>query len=56
MMLFIKERATNPLSEERQILDGIKLILENGWIIETNELKMFFSMIGLNIKAKELVR
>ena len=55
MMLFVKERGSNPLNEERQILDGMKLILENGWIIETNEIKMFFSMIGLQIKARELV-
>ena len=47
MLLFIKERGTNPLLEERQILDGIKLILENGWTLHTDECQHFFTMIGL---------
>lgn len=56
MMLFIKKRGINPLSEEKQILDGIKLILDNNWMIETKEMLQFFSIIGLQFKAKMLIK
>lgn len=56
MMLFIKKRGINPLSEEKQILDGIKLILDNNWIVETQEMLQFFSIIGLQFKAKTLIK
>ena len=43
----IKARGVQPLAEEKQILDGIKIILENGWIIKQQELLMFFDSLGL---------
>ena len=54
MLLFVKRRGTNPLEEERQILDGLKIILENGWSVETQELLRFFQMIGIHKKAWKL--
>ena len=36
--------------EEKQILDGIKIILDNGWIMHTQELIKFFET--LDIKSK----
>ena len=30
---FIKNRDTKPMQEEKQILDGIHIILENGWVV-----------------------
>ena len=50
VLLFLKERQTKPVVEEKQILDGIKIILDNGWIMHTQELLTFFDT--LDIKAK----
>ena len=47
----MKERGTKPIIEERQILDGIKLILDNGWVIETEGLMAFFDMLSLREKV-----
>jgi hypothetical protein len=33
LLLFLKERETRPMIEEKQILDGILIILQNGWIV-----------------------
>lgn len=38
------------MQEEKQILDGIKIILDNGWIINTDELLQFFESLGLREK------
>lgn len=46
----MKERKSKPVMEEKQILDGIKIILENGWILETKEVLQFFE--SLNLKQK----
>ena len=54
MMLFIKQRGINPLGEEKQILDGIKLVLDNNWVVETTEMITFFNIIGLNLKASSM--
>ena len=37
VLQYMKERKSKPVMEEKQILDGIKIILENGWILETKE-------------------
>lgn len=55
MMLFVKRRGTNPLSEEKQILDGVKLVLDNNWTVCTSELVHFFALIGLHLKAQQLM-
>ena len=47
---FIKERGSNPMQEEMQILDGIKIILENGWTVKTDELLKYFDLLGLRDK------
>jgi len=41
-LAFLKERGTKPLKEERQILDGLKIILDNGWNLNTKELLEYF--------------
>lgn len=56
MMLFIKQRGSNPLAEEKQILDGIKLILDNNWMVTTPEILVFFEVIGLKLKAPNLMQ
>lgn len=43
----IKARGLQPLVEEKQIMDGIKIILENGWIVKQDELLVFFESLGL---------
>ena len=35
LLKFIKARKAHPLEVEKQILEGIKVILENGWLIST---------------------
>jgi hypothetical protein len=50
---FVKERKTQPLLEEKQILDGIKIILENGWTVETEEMLEYLDL--LSIKDKSMV-
>lgn len=47
----MKERGTKPIIEERQILDGIKIILDNGWVVETQGLMAFFDMLSLREKV-----
>ena len=51
----IKARGVQPLAEEKQILDGIKIILENGWIVKQQELLIFFDSLGLKLKASALL-
>ena len=51
LLLFMKERGTKPIIEERQILDGIKIILDNGWVLETEGLIAFFDILGLREKV-----
>lgn len=50
VLQFMKERNTKPVQEEKQILDGIKIILENGWILQTEEMLKFFDSLGLRQK------
>ncbi len=50
MLQFLKDRDTKPMVEEKQILDGIHIILENGWIIQTNELLQYFDLLSLGKK------
>ena len=38
------------MQEEMQILDGIKIILENGWTVKTDELLKYFDLLGLRDK------
>lgn len=47
VLQFMKERNTKPVQEEKQILDGIKIILENGWILQTEEMLQLFETLGL---------
>ena len=51
LLLFMKERNTKPIIEEKQILDGIKIILDNGWVLQTEELLAFFNVLGLREKV-----
>lgn len=43
----MKERNTKPVQEEKQILDGIKIILDNGYILQTEEMLQLFETLGL---------
>jgi hypothetical protein len=33
VLQFLKERGTTPTQEEMQIMDGLHIFLENGWLI-----------------------
>ena len=37
--------------EEKQILDGIHIILQNGWIVQTDELLRYFDLLELKSKS-----
>ena len=52
VLLFMKERGTKPMQEEKQILDGIRIILENGWVVKTEELIKYFDLLGLKDKSQ----
>ena len=47
MLLFIKERDGHPLAEEKQLLDCLKLVLDNGWTVGTEELLKLFDLLEL---------
>ena len=39
------------MQEEKQILDGLRVILDNGWIVKTDELLKFFDLLGVRTKS-----
>jgi phosphoribosyl-dephospho-CoA transferase len=39
------------MQEEKQILDGIRIILDNGWIVKTDELLDYFELLKLREKS-----
>ena len=43
----MKERESLPVAEEKQILDGIKVVLDNEWTLRESELLEIFDMAGL---------
>jgi len=34
----LKERKTYPVAEEKMLMDGIKIVLDNGWTISEQEM------------------
>jgi hypothetical protein len=40
-----------PLAEEKQLLDGLKLVLDNGWTVQTKELLQLFDLLRLKEKV-----
>lgn len=51
MLVYIKERDGHPLAEEKQLLDCLKLVLDNGWTVGTEEMLKLFDMLELNTKV-----
>ena len=51
MLVYIKERDGHPLAEEKQLLDCLKLVLENGWTVGTTELLKLFDILELRSKV-----
>ena len=45
MLEFIKERKKIPLAEEKQLLDCLKLVLDNEWLVGTEEMLKLFDML-----------
>lgn len=56
MLKFIKARKEHPMEAEKQILDGIKVILDNGWVVASAELVEFFDSLKLGTRSKSLVK
>lgn len=61
LLIFLKERkpggamsikpktqGTIPVAEEKQILDALKIVLENGYTVGQIEIVQIFDLIGLN--------
>jgi len=51
MLVYIKERNGHPMAEEKQLLDCLKLVLENGWTVGINELFKLFDWLNLREKV-----
>ena len=51
MLVYIKERNGHPMAEEKQLLDCLKLVLDNGWTVGTEEFLKLFDMLELNKKV-----
>jgi hypothetical protein len=56
MLKFIKARKAHPMEAEKQILDGLKVILDNGWVITSAELIEFFDSLKLNSRSSSLIK
>ena len=41
-----------PLAEEKQLLDGLKLVLDNGWTVQIKELIQLFDLLRLKQKVR----
>ena len=40
------------MQEEQQILDGLKIILDNGWVITSDELLKYLELLGIKDKSR----
>ena len=49
---FIRERKKIPLAEEKQLLDCLKLVLDNEWTVGTEEMLKLFDMLQLKQKVQ----
>ena len=52
VLKFLKERGGIPMQEEQQILDGLKIILDNGWVITSDELLKYLELLGIKDKSR----
>lgn len=50
MLAFLKERDSIPVAEEKMLMDGLKLILDNGWTLGEPEMIQLMEMCGLRNK------
>eukprot|EP00347_Sterkiella_histriomuscorum_P011921 403370583 len=48
LLKFLKERASLPVAEEKQILDALKIVLDNQWVVGQQEILQIFDLVGLN--------
>ena len=48
---YVGTRGVIPLAEEKQLLDGLKLVLDNGWTVQTKELLQLFDLLRLKEKV-----
>ena len=51
LLVYIKEGGRHPLAEMKQLLDCLKLVLDNGWTVGTGELIKLFDMLDLSKKV-----
>lgn len=40
------------MAEEKQLLDGLKLVLDNGWTVQIKELIQLFDLLRLKQKVR----
>lgn len=52
MLEYIKLRCHIPVAEEKMLLDGLKLVLDNGWTIQTVEFLQLCDLCGLKCKVQ----
>ena len=51
VLQFIKERKYTPVAEEKMLLDGLKLVLDNGWTVRAEELLELCDLCDLRSKV-----
>ena len=51
VLQYLKSRDSIPVAEEKMLLDGLKLILDNGWTIGEIEIIQLMEMCGLKTKV-----
>ena len=47
VLAYLKERKTYPVAEEKMLMDGIKIVLDNGWTISEQEMIQLMEMCGI---------
>ena len=53
MLNYIKDRKdVLPLAEEKQLLDCLKMVLDNEWVIGTDEMIRLFDLLRMKQKVK----
>ena len=51
VLQFVKDRNSIPVAEEKMLMDGLKLVLDNGWTIGEAEMVQLMEMCDLNKKV-----
>jgi hypothetical protein len=51
VLAFVKERNSIPVAEEKMLMDGLKMVLDNGWTLGEAEMVQLMQMCSLSNKV-----